>query len=216
MFQVIGSNGTQEINSLGVDISPESEVLYNCTFNDNETSPPTIQIPSSGGLSKPNTKEESTNTIPNKYQCCRCNKVCKDANQLKIHLRYHSGGFNNACNSCELGFISAAGYTTHMRRIHNMKNLDCYKQKYSCTQCNKEFKDSDMLKLHARYHSGDYEYLCNYCQIGYNGQKAYYFKLHMEHEHNETVDTESKYICTQCIPTCFSIPESQCCKQRLA
>merc|ERR1712227_561887 len=48
-------------------------------------------------------------------------------------------------------------------------------RKHICTKCNpnKEFPEKYGLKLHLRYHSGQYKHGCDSCQIGYFYHKHY-------------------------------------------
>lgn len=166
----------------------------------------------------------------NIYKCKHCSKIFSLQDQLEMHLRYHSDQFKYKCSFCEKGYISEMSYQDHMKRIHKIierienryqckycsmvfTNINQYHSHlrnkhneiedlgFKCKHCERKFETYYLLKGHLRYHSGDYEYFCRHCEIGYSGRMAALsFKKHMMQTHNEAVNVKSKLACTQCNP----------------
>jgi len=143
------------------------------------------------------------------YTCTQCAKGFSIENELKMHLRYHSGNYEYACNICEKAYSHVGPYSSHMKTIHDKTvncNTDDYKT-FNCTQCPKVCLYVGELKMHVRYHSGDYKYACHSCEKAYSDDStgsgchsaAYNYTSHMKKIHDKHVNTECKtYTCTYC------------------
>merc|ERR1712227_49394 len=70
---------------------------------------------------------------------------------------------------------------------------------YPCTLCDKQYGHPCTLKLHVRYHSGDYKKACDYCEFAW--MVGFPWVTHMKKHHNEIVDYEKQVPKRQC-PYC--------------
>jgi len=145
----------------------------------------------------------TVNTNCKTYTCTQCSKDFPRAGELKVHLQYHSGKYKYACDSCEKGYVgrtAVSHYKTHMKKLHDTVDDDdedtvvTQSKEYTCKQCPSKPLSANDMKLHLQYHSDDFKYACNTCQIAFDGNcAAYLYSSHMKTLHGEIVTCNPEY-----------------------
>ncbi|KAM9363621.1 uncharacterized protein ABDE67_018239 [Symphorus nematophorus] len=80
------------------------------------------------------------------FRCTVCNREFNRMENLKTHLRIHTGERPYTCSVCSKCFRHSGALTRHFR-IHTGE------KPYICTQCGKSFRNCGGLKFHQRSHS---------------------------------------------------------------
>ncbi|XP_069576651.1 zinc finger protein 79-like [Brachyistius frenatus] len=80
------------------------------------------------------------------FRCHECNREFNRMENLKTHLRIHTGERPFVCSVCSKCFRHSGALTRHFR-IHTGE------KPYVCTQCGKSFRNCGGLKFHQRAHS---------------------------------------------------------------
>ncbi|XP_042874673.1 zinc finger protein 391-like [Penaeus japonicus] len=132
--------------------------------------------------------ESSNKEIPSQenktYKCAHCESVFRQKNNLRRHLKLHSGHKPYVCKDCGLSFYVQDSLKKHMRTHTGEKP-------YKCEECNTSFAHSGHLKAHKRTHSGEKPYKCQECGLFFS--QAGNLKVHMR------VHTgEKPFVCKIC------------------
>ncbi|XP_026159520.1 gastrula zinc finger protein XlCGF48.2 isoform X1 [Mastacembelus armatus] len=80
------------------------------------------------------------------FRCTECNREFNRMENLKTHLRIHTGERPYTCSVCSKCFRHSGALTRHFR-IHTGE------KPYICGQCGKSFRNCGGLKFHQRSHS---------------------------------------------------------------
>ncbi|XP_068448327.1 zinc finger protein 91 isoform X2 [Clinocottus analis] len=80
------------------------------------------------------------------FRCTVCNREFNRMENLKTHLRIHTGEMPYTCSVCSKCFRHSGALTRHFR-IHTGE------KPYVCGQCGKSFRNCGGLKFHQRSHS---------------------------------------------------------------
>ncbi|XP_070841677.1 uncharacterized protein [Chaetodon trifascialis] len=80
------------------------------------------------------------------FRCMECNREFNRMENLKTHLRIHTGERPYTCSVCSMCFRHSGALTRHFR-IHTGE------KPYICGQCGKSFRNCGGLKFHQRSHS---------------------------------------------------------------
>ncbi|KAK5866289.1 hypothetical protein PBY51_020491 [Eleginops maclovinus] len=80
------------------------------------------------------------------FRCTECNREFNRLENLKTHLRIHTGEMPYKCSVCSKCFRHSGALTRHFR-IHTGE------KPYICGQCGKSFRNCGGLKFHQRSHS---------------------------------------------------------------
>lgn len=80
------------------------------------------------------------------FRCTVCNREFNRLENLKTHLRIHTGERPYTCSVCSKCFRHSGALTRHFR-IHTGE------KPYLCGQCGKSFRNCGGLKFHQRSHN---------------------------------------------------------------
>ncbi|XP_036403514.1 zinc finger protein 16-like [Megalops cyprinoides] len=80
------------------------------------------------------------------YHCSQCGRDFNRMENLKTHLRIHTGERPYACSVCGVRFRHSGALTRHFR-IHTGE------KPYVCSQCGKTFRNCGGLRFHQRSHT---------------------------------------------------------------
>ncbi|KAJ8281944.1 hypothetical protein COCON_G00044630 [Conger conger] len=80
------------------------------------------------------------------YHCTQCGRDFNRMENLKTHLRIHTGERPYTCSVCGMRFRHSGALTRHFR-IHTGE------KPYACSQCGKTFRNCGGLRFHQRSHT---------------------------------------------------------------
>lgn len=118
------------------------------------------------------------------FICESCGKAFFSKNDVKIHLRIHTGETPYSCKECPMRFTQISAYLRHQKRHTGIKS-------YICSVCNKKFCTKEELKMHNNVHTNEKKYSCPICDAPFKYRNN--LKKHMQ-LHSQP----NNYVCNQC------------------
>lgn len=89
--------------------------------------------------------------------CSLCDKVYKNSEILRQHMKSHHVTGTIECHSCKMTFTSLRSLKYHEQRKHS--NIE----PVPCTFCGKKFLDKKYLRIHENIHSQTNHFVCQFC-----------------------------------------------------
>ncbi|KAL8564634.1 hypothetical protein ACOMHN_032190 [Nucella lapillus] len=92
--------------------------------------------------------------------CGVCGKGFTRPQELKLHLRRHSGHHRFVCLECGACFASSSNLVRHQRTHSGEKP-------FKCSLCTAAFTHKGALINHERIHTGERPYVCDLCEAAF-------------------------------------------------
>ncbi|XP_046683363.1 uncharacterized protein LOC124369403 [Homalodisca vitripennis] len=139
------------------------------------------------------------------HTCDICLEVAGDQQKLSTHMRKHK--LNHLCYRCGISYCNKPDITEHLFWKHGTESVLCKKclQKkwphvyhfcipptvFICEECNASFTKAVALKVHKRFHGGEFPYCCSNCDKRFVSKK-----LLSKHEdvHNQMSSEEKSFV----------------------
>ncbi|XP_053949442.1 zinc finger protein 429-like [Anastrepha ludens] len=122
---------------------------------------------------------------PKEYTCAHCQKSYTTERILKLHINMkHLRPKDFKCAQCHAEFTEQRSLDSHMRKEHIG---------FSCTLCERVYKNSRSLRVHLQSHKGLKEFICKYENCG----KAFVTSTRLK-VHQKIHTDERNYICEVC------------------
>ncbi|XP_076470348.1 uncharacterized protein LOC143300507 isoform X2 [Babylonia areolata] len=94
------------------------------------------------------------------FLCGVCGKGFLRVQELKTHMRKHSGHHRFVCIECGACFASASNLVRH-KRTHSGE------RPFKCSLCSSAFTHKGALINHERIHTGEKPYVCDLCEAAF-------------------------------------------------
>ncbi|CAH1111530.1 unnamed protein product [Psylliodes chrysocephalus] len=121
---------------------------------------------------------------PRPYECQLCSKTYRRKQELKKHMRNHTGERPYECHICQKRFTLKPVLQVHMK-VHSGE------KPYSCDVCFNKFSQKKNLSDHMRSHTGERPFKCQFCSKDF-----FYMKNLKEHVLRHT--GEKPFKCDTC------------------
>lgn len=119
------------------------------------------------------------------YSCHKCSESFSRNDDFKRHLLKHTFQKPFRCAICNTGYSDRAFVKSHMINEHNSKVF------HICPQCGESHTDSQKFQQHKKCHPEFQDYRCSLCS--FTGSNALMYNKHML-----THGPHKQYTCTHC------------------
>lgn len=114
-----------------------------------------------------------------------CDRRFSGSSERKIHMRAHSGEKPFKCEQCPMAFHNKNHFNMHLRTRHSDY------RPFLCAECGQSFKISDIYKKHLLTHTDIRQYHCDICGRSFRQRSAY--QVHVN------IHTDNRpFKCCQC------------------
>ena len=136
-----------------------------------------------------------------KYPCPVCHKLFPLEKSVKYHMKMHDETKKTAhkCHICVRYYRNRKSLLGHLRLQHKSKD-------WACDHCDLRFAKESLLKKHAKYHTDELKFPCQYCtHVGQTRTKQWthmiknHYDLMAPHIENQMMTVSRKdSICVLC------------------
>ena len=140
------------------------------------------------------------------YKCDFCEKCYRTRPNMAAHRKEMHGEewkvelskrisegrkSSNPCPHCGLQFPIQTALNQHLAEIHD----DSEAKELQCQTCDKFFRSKEVLKNHARIHTGDRPYKCDFCPKSFLSHNT--MDVHRKHMHPDEWEANKDQIFAQ-------------------
>ncbi|CAH2044890.1 unnamed protein product, partial [Iphiclides podalirius] len=118
------------------------------------------------------------------YVCARCGKSFTQSGSLHVHLRTHSEQYPFQCVECGAKFRLRLGLARHRLKHTGEKP-------HACPQCGKAFRQRHDLYSHTLCHSDPKPHTCAICNASFRQRRALRHHCKRLHQSEEAADANS-------------------------
>ncbi|VVC87815.1 unnamed protein product [Leptidea sinapis] len=119
-----------------------------------------------------------------RYVCVLCSKIFVNSQNLRQHMRIHTGERPYVCSQCGKRFRQSGSLHVHLKT-----HSDLFP--FTCTECGAHFRLRSGLSKHQLKHTGERPHSCETCGKGFR-------QKHELNNHALTHSDAKPYACTVC------------------
>ncbi|XP_069673072.1 zinc finger protein 37-like isoform X24 [Periplaneta americana] len=123
------------------------------------------------------------------FQCDHCGKKLASRENMRVHLRIHTGERPFTCHICGKQFQAPSGIKRHLKEVHEGV------KEHVCDICGRAFANKRTLEDHRRIHTGERPFVCDLCGKTFKTKASLYV-------HNKSHTDVFPFECPHC-EKCF-------------
>uniref|UniRef100_A0A8C5PAB5 Zinc finger protein 407 n=1 Tax=Leptobrachium leishanense TaxID=445787 RepID=A0A8C5PAB5_9ANUR len=132
-----------------------------------------------------------THTGSKPFKCKICHFAAAQLGDARYHVKRHLGMREYKCHVCGVAFVMKKHLNTHLLAKHGIGTPR--ERKFSCTLCDRSFRERWALNNHMKLHTGEKPFKCTWPTCHYSFLTASAMK-----DHYRTHTGEKSFLCDLC------------------